>query len=105
MCLPRARIVHDHPMCQPPAPTPHPPHLHPHPLYSTRQVNAAFLPAARVASKAEMVLKRFYERAQGRERATHGAPPSSCVPIAIHWRGQARRRATHTNPNLTLTLP
>ena len=69
--------------------------LKPRPLYSTRQVNAAFLPAARVASKAEIVLKRFYERAQergGGTRAADGVAPSSCVPVAIHWRGQARRR-------------
>lgn len=109
LCLPRAPLlVHYHPTSctmyvhthtTPERPEHHP--LKPFPLYSTRQVNAAFLPSARVASKAEMVLKRFYERAEerGGTRAADGVAPSSCVPIAIHWRGQARRR-----PPLTLVL-
>ena len=80
-------------------------------------MNAAFLPAARVASKVDAVLKRFYERAQGGETSAadysiaKGCDPDigciakqpladRCVPIAIHWRGQARRRL-----NLLLFIP
>ena len=69
-----------------------------------RQVNAAFLPAPRVASRAELVLKRFYSSAlyggytrfytrahevsRSNNTLAQRKARSSCVPVAIHWRGQ-----------------